>query len=75
MFIHLLNLSANAIGGDSVIAQDAKSFERVIRLQDPLDTLCVIKTKFHAVTPVGLNSGLFGYRDIVLITFESERSL
>lgn len=74
VFIHLLNSSANLIGGDSVIAVDEKKFERVIRLNHPLDTLCVTKKHYHAVTPLGICSGEFGYRDVMLVTFKSSQT-
>jgi hypothetical protein len=72
VFVHLVNLSANVVGGDSIIAIDNKTFEAVIGLEHPLDTLCVTQQKFHAVTPVGIRAGSSGFRDILLVTFEPE---
>jgi L-isoleucine 4-hydroxylase len=40
VFVHLTNMSHNAIGGDSVIASDIRNYERVLRLDHPLDTSC-----------------------------------
>ena len=51
VFVHLLNLSYNTIGGDSIIAEKGQKFTQVIKLQSPLETLCVINTKKH---PLGL---------------------
>jgi L-isoleucine 4-hydroxylase len=72
VFIHLANLSANIVGGDNVIATSDRAFETVLRLEAPLDTLCVTRKKLHAVTPVAARNGGTGYRDILLVTFEPE---
>jgi hypothetical protein len=70
VFVHLVNASANLIGGDSVLAQSAREFQHVLRLQDPLDTLFLTQNLFHAVTPVGIESGPVGFRDILIVTFQ-----
>lgn len=71
VFVHLINASANLIGGDSVLAPSAREFQRVLRLQDPFDTLFLTQMLFHAVTPVGIDSGAVGFRDILIVTFQS----
>ncbi|MFI5635612.1 2OG-Fe dioxygenase family protein [Streptomyces sp. NPDC051664] len=73
VFVHLVGLSGNAIGGDSVIAPDAKHFENVLRLTDVFDTVVVNHDKLHAVTPVGAsgtNTIVPSRRDILLVTFQ-----
>jgi hypothetical protein len=73
VFIHLLNLSHNAVGGDSIIASSKNSFDTVVKLQCPFDTICVTNKKtMHAVTPLGVEHGEIAYRDILLVTFENE---
>lgn len=71
VFIHLLNLTGNAIGGDSLIAYDLKKVSCILRLQNPLETLIVTKKMYHAVTPLGSNSESYAYRDILLVTFNN----
>lgn len=73
VFVHLVGLSGNSLGGDSVIAPDAKHFEDVLRLTDVLDTVVVNHDKLHAVTPVGAsgtNPVVPARRDILLVTFQ-----
>jgi L-isoleucine 4-hydroxylase len=71
VFIHMVNISGNAIGGDSIIAQTRNTYEAVIRMVEPMETLCVTKKHFHAVTPLGVSQGEIAYRDILLITFQN----
>jgi L-isoleucine 4-hydroxylase len=68
VWVSLVNMSANAIGGDSVVATSPNSFEAVFRMEHPMETMVVDRSKFHAVTPVGLSSGLCAYRDILIMT-------
>lgn len=75
VFVHLVNLSSNTIGGDNVIASSERVFETVLRLNTPLDTLCVTRKKLHAVTPIAAPNGGVGYRDVLLVTFETEIEL
>ena len=70
VFIHLLNLSANAKGGDNLIAKSPKKIEKFIKLTCALDTLAVTKKHFHAVTPIG---SAIAYSDILLVTFDNEK--
>lgn len=74
VFVHLVETSANIVGGDNVIARDAKSFETTLRLSDTFDTLVVNHDKLHAVTPVGTrgtNTAVPSHRDIMLVTFQT----
>jgi hypothetical protein len=78
VFVHLINCSENIIGGDNVIATDAKHMERVIRLERTFDTLVVNHNKLHAVTPVGCrgtNPNDVSTRDIILVTFQRKQDL
>ncbi len=70
VFVHLLNLSANSTGGDSVLASGNRDFHRVLKLVNPFDTLFLTQNLFHAVTPVGIEEGTVGFRDILIVTFE-----
>lgn len=71
VFIHLIQLTKNAIGGDNVISGMDSKPTNVIRLSKPFDTLIVDKTKKHAVTPLGSQEGM-SYRDVMLINVEAE---
>lgn len=75
VFIHLFNLSANANGGDNLIAYEPKKIDKLIRLINPLDTLLVTKKHLHSVTPIGSSDDVIAYRDILLITFDNEINL
>ncbi|PHM48863.1 3(1)-hydroxy-L-isoleucine 4-dioxygenase HilB [Xenorhabdus miraniensis] len=71
VFVHLINSSSNMLGGDNLIASTPKKIERVLRLQNPFDTLVVNHDKYHAVTPVGCSiNGEIATRDIILVTFQ-----
>lgn len=70
VFIHLFDLTDNAIGGDNIIAyHDEKTIKHVIRLEAPLDTLVLNNACYHAVTPLGSKDGV-AFRDILLFTVE-----
>lgn len=71
VFIHLIQLTDNAIGADSVISEMDSKPTNVLRLSEPFDTLIVDKTKKHAVTPLGSRNGM-AYRDVMLINVEAE---
>lgn len=71
VFVHLVNLSANLTGGDSVLAVSGREFQRVLKLLHPFDTLFLTHKLFHAVTPVGIDAGAVGFRDILIVTFEA----
>jgi hypothetical protein len=77
VFVHLVGLSGNTVGGDNVIAPSAKQFETVLRLTDVFDTLVVNHDKLHAVTPIGTSSRnpvAPARRDILLVTFQVRES-
>ena len=70
VFVHLLDLSPNAIGGDNLIAAlDTRRITNVIRLEKPLDTLMLTRDYYHAVTPLGARYGS-AKRDVILFTVE-----
>lgn len=69
VFIHLINLSNNMIGGDNVIASRTSEIKGVIRLTHFMDTLLLNQMVRHAVTPMGSTEGV-AMRDIILFTVE-----
>lgn len=70
VFIHLVNLTKNLIGGDNLIADlTGKNITRVIRLEDDMETLVLNRNVYHAVTPISARKGV-AYRDVVLFTVE-----
>ncbi|WP_375509042.1 2OG-Fe dioxygenase family protein [uncultured Caballeronia sp.] len=71
VLIHLIDLTPNAIGADSVISGMDSKPTNVLRLQKPFDTLIVDRTKKHAVTPLGSSHGT-SYRDVMLVNVEAE---
>lgn len=72
VFIHLINLSGNAVGGDNLIARGLRKIDKVYHLNCPLDTLVVTQSHYHAVTPVGSVDNSMSFRDVVLVTFDNE---
>jgi hypothetical protein len=73
VFVHLIAISSNMIGGDSLIASNMKNIDRVLRLENTFDTLVVNHDKFHAVTPIGCRidcESKASTRDVVLVTFQ-----
>ncbi|MGC1497615.1 MAG: 2OG-Fe dioxygenase family protein [Sulfitobacter sp.] len=74
VFLHLIDRSADLLGGDNIIATSGADIETVLSLDSFLDTLVVNQKKLHAVTPMGTPShykpGEFVYRDIILVTFQ-----
>jgi hypothetical protein len=71
VFIHLIELTTNAIGADSVISEMDSKPTHVLRLTSILDTLIVDRMKKHAVTPLGSTQGT-AYRDVMLVNLEAE---
>ncbi|XYH95060.1 2OG-Fe dioxygenase family protein [Sorangium sp. So ce1128] len=69
VFIHLLDLSPNAIGGDNLVAPNARTISKVLRLERPLESLVVTQSILHAVTPLSSREGA-AFRDILLVTFD-----
>lgn len=71
VFIHLVRLTPNALGADSVISGMDNYPSHVYRLQKPFDTLIVDRAKKHAVTPLGSVDGM-AYRDVMLVNLEAD---
>jgi hypothetical protein len=72
VFVHLLSLTPNLLGGDNVLSQDAKSIDDIIRLTSPLETIVLTKKYLHAVTPMGSANDTPAYRDVLLVTFQNK---
>ena len=71
VFIHLIRLTPNALGADSVISGMDSYPTHVYRLRNPFDTLIVDRAKKHAVTPLGSMEGM-AYRDVMLVNLEAD---
>jgi len=70
VFVHLLDLSTHALGGDNLIARlDNQEITNVIRLESPMETILLNNNCYHAVTPLGSKEGL-ARRNILLFTVE-----
>ncbi len=70
VFIHLIDLTDNALGGDTLIADiNNKEIKTVIRLEKPFETLLLTKDFYHAVTPIGSRNGI-AKRDILVFSVE-----
>lgn len=70
VFVHLLNLTPNAWGGDNLIADlNTKEITNVVRLEKPFETMILTRDYYHAVTALGAREGE-ARRDILLFTVE-----
>lgn len=69
VFLHLMQVSDNLIGGDSIIAEKKGAIKNVFRLKNFMDTMVLNRNARHAVTPMGSTKGL-ATRDIILFTVE-----
>ncbi len=70
VFVHLVQLTSNSLGGDNLIGKIAdQEITNVIRLEKPMDTIILNKNCYHAVTPLGSKEN-FSIRDILLVTVE-----
>ncbi|MHB1947205.1 MAG: 2OG-Fe dioxygenase family protein [Gammaproteobacteria bacterium] len=70
VFVHLLNLTPNAWGGDNLIADlDTREITNVVRLEKPFETIVLTRDYYHAVTALGAREGE-ARRDILLFTVE-----
>lgn len=70
VFVHLLNLTENALGGDNLIADiKTKEITNCVRLENPLETMVLTHDFYHAVTPLGSRGGE-AKREILLFTVE-----
>jgi hypothetical protein len=74
VFVNVIDESANLIGGDSIIAENIKTINRVTHLQ-PFEGMMLTKECFHAVTPMEAPVGTRGHRDILLTTVEEADSV
>ncbi|GAL10983.1 hypothetical protein JCM19233_1968 [Vibrio astriarenae] len=70
VFIHLVQLTENALGADNVISGLDDLPTNVIRLTNFMDCLIVDPTLKHAVTPTGSIEGT-AHRDVMLINLEN----
>lgn len=74
VFVHLLHVSKDIIGGDSLLAEKGV-VTQVVQLKKPLDTLVLGKGTIHAVTPVGGKCiKKPATRDILLVTFKNSQN-
>lgn len=72
VFVHLLELSSNAWGGDNIIADlESKEIKNVFRLEKPMETIILTRDYYHAVTALGSREGT-AQRDILLFTVEPD---
>lgn len=70
VFVHLIDLSPHALGGDNLIATiHNQEITNVIRLERPMDTILLNNNCYHAVTPLGSKDGT-AKRNIILFTVE-----
>lgn len=70
VFVHLLNLTSNAWGGDNLIADlNTREITNVVRLEKPFETIVLTRDYYHAVTALGAREGE-ARRDILLFTVE-----
>ena len=70
VFVHLLDLTDNVLGGDNLIAPDVRRISKILRLTSPLESLLLDKKVYHAVTPMGCSDDGIARRDILLVTFQ-----
>jgi hypothetical protein len=70
VFIHLIQLTDNALGADNVISGFDDLPTNVIRLTNFMDCLIVDPSLKHAVTPTGSSGGV-AQRDVMLINLEN----
>lgn len=73
VFLHLLNISSNLLGGDNLFASNRKTILKTLRLTDALETLLFDQKIYHAVTPMSCSDENSAYRDILLVTFQRRR--
>jgi hypothetical protein len=70
VFVHLIDLTSNAIGGDNHLSAEAGHVDRMYRLTSPLETLALARKVFHGVTPLGSGDANPAHRDVLLVTFQ-----
>lgn len=69
VYVHLLNLSKNAVGGTNFLAKKATQVDAALQLTKPLETFVVNQNGLHSVSPLGTKDGRPAFRDILLVTF------
>jgi hypothetical protein len=74
VFVHLMNLTGNLLGGDNILATSASEIRKVLRLNEPLETIALHKKELHAVTPMGSTDERPAFRDVLLVTFHNQKS-
>ncbi|MCP1440731.1 hypothetical protein J3D56_004167 [Erwinia persicina] len=78
VFMHLVDVSEDLVGGESIIAKHPKRIDRVLRMKKTFDTLVVNHRCFHAVTPMSVpeeyDDNAFLHRDIILVTFQKRET-
>ncbi|MGP4691992.1 2OG-Fe dioxygenase family protein [Agrobacterium cavarae] len=68
--LNVINESRGLVGGDTVLARDLKSVERVVHLK-PYEGAVLTKKLAHMVTPMEAPAeATIGFRDILLTTLE-----
>lgn len=67
VFIHLIHITENIIGGDNIIAAQEDEIKNVFRFSQFMDTMVFNRKVRHAVTPMGSTGGV-ALRDIILFT-------
>jgi hypothetical protein len=72
VFVHLMGLTQNLIGGDNVLAENAATMLDVLRLNEPFDTLAINRDKLHSVVPMGSSDENSANRDVLLVTFNNK---
>lgn len=76
VFLHFISKSENIIGGESILARNGRSIDKVLSLDKFMETIILTRNFFHAVTPIGSkNHNDSSYRDILLVTIEKMESL
>lgn len=71
VFVHLIDLSQQAIGGDNIVANLDGELLSAVRLQNFFDTMVLNRNIKHAVTPLGAVKQT-AHRDIILFTVEPD---
>lgn len=69
VFVHLIDVTSNMVGGDNIIANLNDEPSNVIRLNNFMDTLILNRNVKHAVTPMSSTQG-DAHRDVILFTVE-----
>ena len=71
VFVHLINVSENCLGGDSLLSSNYNTVDRVFRLNKPLETLALTSHQIHAVTPIDTIDYNKSVRDTLIVALEN----